>query len=110
MRTTAARAGTRVPPLAIYLGGYAMATVIQEAFPIRLPTGPAWSFFATAVAVVGALVVFASVRTLRRSGTTVAPNGTVTVLVTTGPYRLSRNPIYLGFACVYAGVGCALGA
>lgn len=44
-----------------------------------------------------ALVVWAIV-TLNRHGTTVMPDQTSTTLVTSGPYRRFRNPIYLGEA------------
>jgi protein-S-isoprenylcysteine O-methyltransferase Ste14 len=35
--------------------------------------------------------------------TTLDPHGSVTEIVTTGPYRFSRNPIYLGFVCLLIG-------
>lgn len=35
--------------------------------------------------------------------TTLDPHGSVTEIVTSGPYRFSRNPIYLGFTCFLPG-------
>jgi len=35
--------------------------------------------------------------------TTLDPHGSVTEIVTSGPYRFSRNPIYLGFVCLLIG-------
>jgi protein-S-isoprenylcysteine O-methyltransferase Ste14 len=35
--------------------------------------------------------------------TTLDPHGSVTEIVTSGPYRFSRNPIYLGFGCLLIG-------
>jgi protein-S-isoprenylcysteine O-methyltransferase Ste14 len=35
--------------------------------------------------------------------TTLDPHGSVTEIVTNGPYRFSRNPIYLGFVCFLVG-------
>jgi protein-S-isoprenylcysteine O-methyltransferase Ste14 len=43
-------------------------------------------------------------RTLHGAGTPVDPREPVSVLVTDGPYRYSRNPGYLSMAMVYAGV------
>lgn len=45
----------------------------------------------------------------RRAGTSIAPTKPTTALVTSGPYRLTRNPMYVGMACLYAGLALALG-
>ncbi|MDP3803760.1 isoprenylcysteine carboxylmethyltransferase family protein [Brevundimonas sp.] len=44
----------------------------------------------------------------RRRGTAVEPWKPSTVLINDGPYRLSRNPIYVGFAVTYAGLAIAM--
>jgi protein-S-isoprenylcysteine O-methyltransferase Ste14 len=51
-----------------------------------------------AIALLGALA-------LRRAGTAIPPNLPTTELVTDGPYRWSRNPLYLALTLIYAGVG-----
>lgn len=40
----------------------------------------------------------------KRAGTPVNPGRSVTNIVTEGPYRYTRNPAYLAFAAIYAGV------
>jgi protein-S-isoprenylcysteine O-methyltransferase Ste14 len=54
-----------------------------------------------------ALAIF-SVRAFRRAGTNVVPGQPATALVTTGPYRVTRNPIYIGFVLVYFGLSIVL--
>jgi protein-S-isoprenylcysteine O-methyltransferase Ste14 len=44
----------------------------------------------------------------RRAGTAVEPWHPSTVLVTGGPYRFSRNPIYLAMVVAFAGLACAI--
>ncbi|HAV49664.1 MAG TPA: isoprenylcysteine carboxylmethyltransferase family protein [Brevundimonas sp.] len=44
----------------------------------------------------------------RRLGTAVEPWKPSTALATEGPYRFSRNPIYVGFAITYAGLAVAM--
>ena len=39
-----------------------------------------------------------------RKGTAVEPWKPTTAIVTTGPYRLTRNPAYLGMALTYVGI------
>ena len=45
-----------------------------------------------------------------RAGTPVSPFRAPTRLVTDGPYRLTRNPGYLGMALGYAGIALLAGA
>jgi protein-S-isoprenylcysteine O-methyltransferase Ste14 len=45
---------------------------------------------------------------LWRARTTILPNAGTRALVTKGPYRFSRNPIYIGNAIALVGLGVAL--
>lgn len=46
--------------------------------------------------------------TFRRAGTTHEPNGQAMALLTTGPFRFSRNPLYLALTAFLAGFGLML--
>ena len=91
------------PPL-VYLGAIALGLLLHFAWPVRLVSravsGPLGG---TAVLVAGALFVSA-VRTFRTAGTPVPGNRPTTTIVRTGPYRFSRNPIYLSFSLLQFGV------
>ena len=52
----------------------------------------------------GVVLLVTAVLTLRRHGTTVQPNVGATTLVTSGPFRFFRNPIYLADALILFGV------
>jgi protein-S-isoprenylcysteine O-methyltransferase Ste14 len=57
--------------------------------------------------VLAAVALFLSaVRTFRTAGTPVPGNRPTTAIVRTGPYRYSRNPIYLSFSLLQFGVAC----
>jgi protein-S-isoprenylcysteine O-methyltransferase Ste14 len=47
-------------------------------------------------------------RLMWRSGTTIRPDRAVARLVTEGPFRWSRNPIYVSHVALVAGLGLAL--
>jgi protein-S-isoprenylcysteine O-methyltransferase Ste14 len=49
------------------------------------------------------LFLFA-VRTFQAAGTPVPGNRATTTIVRTGPYRFSRNPIYLAFSLLQLGI------
>ena len=41
---------------------------------------------------------------MRQAGTNVDPYRPATAIVTGGPYRFTRNPIYVGFTLMYVGI------
>lgn len=49
-----------------------------------------------------------AVKTLLENHTTVMPHRCTTRLVTSGPFHLTRNPIYLGYTLLMAGLGLVL--
>jgi protein-S-isoprenylcysteine O-methyltransferase Ste14 len=53
---------------------------------------------------VGVSICIAAVRTFRRAGTSPLLGTPTTTLVTSGPYRFSRNPIYIGYTLLYLGI------
>jgi protein-S-isoprenylcysteine O-methyltransferase Ste14 len=64
---------------------------------LRLPVG------GLLVAIAAALFRY-STRQFRMAGTPVPGNKPATAIVRTGPYRFSRNPIYLAFFALHLGL------
>lgn len=98
------------PPL-LFAVPLALAPAVDR-WVLRLPlpaTGSRGKRAAgAAVAVGGAMISLSGVLTVLRQGTTVVPHHAVSRLVTTGPFRLTRNPMYTGH--VVALLGAALRA
>lgn len=94
------------PP--VWLGGFVLAA---WAAGRAAPHGPDWLARAgLALALAGlALMAWAGL-TMVRARTTLDPHGQPGRLVTDGPFRLSRNPIYLADAAVLAGACLAFHA
>jgi protein-S-isoprenylcysteine O-methyltransferase Ste14 len=53
---------------------------------------------------VAVALFLSTVRTLRIAGTPVPGDRPTTAVVRSGPYRFSRNPIYLAFSLLHVGV------
>lgn len=72
-----------------------------------MPNGgalPAWvQPIGIGVAVLGLCVIGWSAHWFWRKKTTIEPHHTPGTLIVEGPYRLSRNPIYLGMVLILAG-------
>ena len=64
--------------------------------------------FGVAFAVAGFLVSFAGAGIFLRRRTAIIPFKPATALVTSGIYRRTRNPMYLGMALIYAGLAVLL--
>jgi protein-S-isoprenylcysteine O-methyltransferase Ste14 len=101
--------GIRVPPPAIYLGGFLAGVVVELLVPSPQPAG--WLRIAAGAAGLALLFALDSSAMLRfrRSGTSFNPARPATALVTDGPYRFTRNPMYVGMAGLYAGAAVAAG-
>ena len=61
-----------------------------------------------ALALIGISLGALSVREFRRAGTSVIPGEPSTVLLESGPYRFTRNPIYIAFVILYFGLAIML--
>jgi protein-S-isoprenylcysteine O-methyltransferase Ste14 len=91
------------PPL-VYLCAIVPGLLLHFAWPVRLVSGPVSAALgAIAVLIAVALFVYA-VRAFRTAGTPVPGNRPTTAIVRTGPYRWSRNPVYLSFSLLQLGV------
>lgn len=69
--------------------------------PFMFPGFLVWLGYA--LVVIGLALPFSAASRFREAHTTLDPHGSVTEIVTSGPYRFSRNPIYLGFVCFLIG-------
>ena len=99
----AANVGPVRPPL-VYVGSIALGVILHFALPILLlPRGVSPRFGAPIVLLAIGLFLFA-VHTFRAAGTPVPGNRPTTTIVRTGPYRFSRNPIYLAFSLLQLGI------
>jgi protein-S-isoprenylcysteine O-methyltransferase Ste14 len=101
---TRGTAGVIAPPPLIYGGALLAGLLAKALFPAGfLPRRFAQALGAPLIGS-GLLLFVSSLRAMRREETDVRPNRPTTSLVLHGPYRFTRNPIYLGFTLVYGGV------
>jgi protein-S-isoprenylcysteine O-methyltransferase Ste14 len=97
-------AGVAAPPPLVFVGGLIVGFALEALLPgVDLPAWLEWGVGALLVAAgLGLLVWFNTL--FSRRGTAVEPWKPTTAIVTTGPYRFTRNPAYVGMALTYAGI------
>lgn len=97
----------RVFPPVVYAGGLLAGGLVQRFWPFRIvPSGTAGLLRDGGIVVIGltsALALWA-VHAMRAVGTSPNPARPTTALTRAGPYRFTRNPMYLAFALMSAGV------
>ena len=69
-----------------------------------------WNLFGLIPLTTGIILNLVADGAFHKAGTAVKPLEESTVLLTSGVFRISRNPMYLGFALVLAGVALLLGS
>ncbi len=106
MTATRDASGVRFPPPLIYVGGFVLGYLLDRAVPLTLTSWPLGEPLGWALVAVGVALMGSAVMTFRRAGTSLNPAKPTTRVVVHGPYRFTRNPMYVGWVIVY--LGCVL--
>lgn len=93
------------PPPLLHLGGLLIGYSLDQVFGWHLPDIAPWSWLATALLIPALGLLLWTLLLFLHHRTTVMPHRAASHLITGGPFRLSRNPIYLSFALLH--LACA---
>jgi len=96
-----------IPP--VWLAGHLAALWLGRDTGPQV-TGRVWDVLGTALIAAGLLLMAGAVAVMVAARTTPIPHQAPAALVTGGPFRVSRNPIYLGDALVLTGAIAWTGA
>lgn len=99
--------GVSFPPPFVYLGFLLLGIAMEWLWPIGLGVGGWQPWVGGLLILLGLALIVAGLLKLRRAGTSVHPNEPTVVLVTDGPWRYTRNPLYLALALIYLGIAIA---
>jgi protein-S-isoprenylcysteine O-methyltransferase Ste14 len=102
--------GVRIHPPFFFLGALLVSSGLERMWP--------WPIFGhQAPRVVGGVIAFFGIALIAwgrgvmvARGTNLNPTLPTTAIVTTGPFRFSRNPLYLGLTMTYLGLAMAINA
>jgi protein-S-isoprenylcysteine O-methyltransferase Ste14 len=95
-----------IPPL-VYLTGLVIGSLLTLWFPTKVVPGlVAWGIGGILI-LCGAILAASAIFNFKSVGTPIRPDRAATTLVIVGPYKLTRNPMYLALAFVYLGIAIA---
>jgi protein-S-isoprenylcysteine O-methyltransferase Ste14 len=94
-------ANVRIPPPLIFAGGLIVGLLLEEALPSVAVPAAVIVVAAPMFLVLWAVITAWSVLSLHRNRTTLIPIRPTTALVVSGPYRFTRNPMYVGMVYLY---------
>lgn len=98
-----------VPPPLIYLLAFLAGLVADKAMPWRPALMHSFYWMGLLLIAIGIALGPASAMMFLFRRTTLIPARQPSKLITGGAFRISRNPMYLGLAAIYAGLAIAFG-
>lgn len=96
-----------LPPKALLISLLLQAPLLAAAWPLR--PGPFWLAAGALALALGCAINLWADQAFRRSKVPVCPFKPIPRLVEVGPYRFTRNPMYLGMVLISAAPGLLAG-
>jgi protein-S-isoprenylcysteine O-methyltransferase Ste14 len=91
------------PPL-VYGAAIVTGLLVELGWPLSFLPSVVAALLGSFLVVIAVVLFSYSIRIFRAAGTPVRGNKPTSVIVRTGPYRFSRNPIYLAFSIFQLGI------
>jgi protein-S-isoprenylcysteine O-methyltransferase Ste14 len=98
-----------LPPTYFYVA-IVLIIVLHVLVPGPQVISSPWRYLGAIPLILGSVLNILADQAFKRFGTTVKPFEESTYLVTDGVFRVSRNPMYLGFVLLLAGLVMLLGS
>ena len=99
--------GVIAPPPLIYLAALVIGVALHYRVPTPfIPRGFAYGLGAVLI-LIGGWIVISGRQVMLKAGTAISPTVPTSALVTMGPFRFTRNPLYVGVTLCYVGIALA---
>jgi protein-S-isoprenylcysteine O-methyltransferase Ste14 len=107
MATSADNPGVVARPPLLYGAALVIVLVCRWFWPMPISGQAAALWPGLALAALGVGIAIWGRRTMRAAGTNINPALPATAIVTSGPFRFSRNPLYFALTMLYLGLTLA---
>ena len=100
----------KIPPPIFFLAALFVMILLNSFVPIGHWLNYPWRYLGVIIIVIGFSLSLGSGIYFRELGTNPRPGTQANVLVTKGPFRFTRNPMYVGLVTMLIGVSILLGS
>jgi protein-S-isoprenylcysteine O-methyltransferase Ste14 len=108
MKVVSDSPGVKFPPPFVYAAAVVGGLLLNRRWPIAIGGGILRDVIGWVLAGVWLALTFGSIGLFWRRHTSIIPNRPASTLVAAGPYRFTRNPMYVGLALLTAALGILL--
>jgi protein-S-isoprenylcysteine O-methyltransferase Ste14 len=100
----------RIKPPTYLLIAILAAVTLHFALPVFTLIPSPWTLLGLIPLVLGLVINLNADQSFHKANTPAGPFDVPSTLVTSGPYRFTRNPMYLGFVFILLGVSVLMGS
>jgi protein-S-isoprenylcysteine O-methyltransferase Ste14 len=93
------------PPPVLFMFCLAMASVLERFWPLPISGGRLWLAVGIVILTAAAILGTSAFFVMRRARTPIEPGHVPTKLVSSGPFRLTRNPLYVTLLLIQISIG-----
>jgi protein-S-isoprenylcysteine O-methyltransferase Ste14 len=97
-------------PPSYWLIGLLLSIALHFLAPVTRVIPPSWQWLGLGLVVIGGIITIWTDQMFKRAQTTVKPHETPSTLITSGPYRFSRHPMYAFMTLILLGAAVFLGS
>ena len=102
--------GVVISPPLLYLGSIALGVALHFIYPITWRSDLDWKILGVILIAFSLFTMQWAARLMRNAGTNINPEKPTIAIIQTGPYRFSRNPLYLSMTLIQLGIAFILGS
>jgi protein-S-isoprenylcysteine O-methyltransferase Ste14 len=102
--------GKKIMPTTCLLIAIVMILALHLLFPVMRIIPPVWNLLGIVPLALGVIINLIADGAFHRADTTVKPFEESSALITNGAFRISRNPMYLGFVLILIGIALLVGS
>jgi protein-S-isoprenylcysteine O-methyltransferase Ste14 len=103
-------AGVKIFPPGVYAAGLIAGIALGRLLPTPNLCSLPVQIIGWILVALWPITALPALRMMRKAGTTIRPDKPVSALLTTGPFGLSRNPLYVALIFLYSGLAILLNA